>query len=141
MAKGIEDTAFYIYNRLVSLNEVGGEPDALRHRRRTTLHALARERAGALAARDARDVDARHEAQRGRARAHQRAVGDARRVAGGARTLGAAERAAPHDVNGHAAPDANEEYLLYQTLLGAWPFGCVRPTIRAKNSRSASAST
>ena len=26
-AKGIEDTAFYHYNRLVSLNEVGGEPD------------------------------------------------------------------------------------------------------------------
>jgi (1->4)-alpha-D-glucan 1-alpha-D-glucosylmutase len=29
MAKGIEDTAFYIYNRLVSLNEVGGEPQHL----------------------------------------------------------------------------------------------------------------
>ncbi len=27
MAKGLEDTAFYIYNRLVSLNEVGGEPE------------------------------------------------------------------------------------------------------------------
>ena len=27
MAKGVEDTAFYTYNRLVSLNEVGGEPD------------------------------------------------------------------------------------------------------------------
>ena len=26
-AKGLEDTAFYVYNRLVSLNEVGGEPD------------------------------------------------------------------------------------------------------------------
>ena len=26
MAKGVEDTAFYVYNRLVSLNEVGGEP-------------------------------------------------------------------------------------------------------------------
>src|SRR5262249_44151221 len=26
-AKGIEDTALYIYNRLPSLNEVGGEPD------------------------------------------------------------------------------------------------------------------
>jgi (1->4)-alpha-D-glucan 1-alpha-D-glucosylmutase len=26
MAKGLEDTAFYVYNRLVSLNEVGGEP-------------------------------------------------------------------------------------------------------------------
>src|SRR5678809_242390 len=26
MAKGLEDTAFYIYNRLTALNEVGGEP-------------------------------------------------------------------------------------------------------------------
>jgi hypothetical protein len=27
MAKGFEDTAFYVYNRLLSLNEVGGSPD------------------------------------------------------------------------------------------------------------------
>src|SRR5260370_38440672 len=27
MAKGLEDTVFYLYNRLLSLNEVGGEPD------------------------------------------------------------------------------------------------------------------
>ena len=27
MAKGVEDTAFYRYNRLISLNEVGGTPD------------------------------------------------------------------------------------------------------------------
>ncbi len=26
-AKGVEDTALYLYNRLVSLNEVGGDPD------------------------------------------------------------------------------------------------------------------
>ena len=26
MAKGLEDTVFYIYNRLAALNEVGGEP-------------------------------------------------------------------------------------------------------------------
>ena len=26
MAKGLEDTAFYVYNRLISLNEVGGDP-------------------------------------------------------------------------------------------------------------------
>src|SRR2546423_12563783 len=26
-AKGVEDTAFYVFNRLVSLNEVGGDPD------------------------------------------------------------------------------------------------------------------
>src|SRR5439155_12073374 len=27
MAKGLEDTAFYVYNRLLALNEVGGDPD------------------------------------------------------------------------------------------------------------------
>ena len=27
MAKGLEDTAFYRYNRLLALNEVGGSPD------------------------------------------------------------------------------------------------------------------
>lgn len=27
MAKGVEDTAFFVYNRLISLNEVGGDPD------------------------------------------------------------------------------------------------------------------
>ena len=31
MAKGIEDTAFYRYNKLLSLCEVGGEPGPLRH--------------------------------------------------------------------------------------------------------------
>ena len=31
MAKGLEDTAFYRYNRHVALNEVGGHPDQLRH--------------------------------------------------------------------------------------------------------------
>jgi (1->4)-alpha-D-glucan 1-alpha-D-glucosylmutase len=29
MAKGVEDTAFYRYNRFVALNEVGGHPDEL----------------------------------------------------------------------------------------------------------------
>ena len=31
MAKGVEDTAFYRYHRLVSLNEVGGDPGRVRH--------------------------------------------------------------------------------------------------------------
>ena len=29
MAKGIEDTTFYRWHRLVALNEVGGDPDLL----------------------------------------------------------------------------------------------------------------
>ena len=28
MAKGFEDTSLYIYNRLVSMNEVGGDPSS-----------------------------------------------------------------------------------------------------------------
>ena len=34
MAKGVEDTAFYVYNRLVALNEVGGDPAAFGSQRR-----------------------------------------------------------------------------------------------------------
>ena len=36
MAKGVEDTAFYRWTRLTSLNEVGGDPSRLRGRRRTS---------------------------------------------------------------------------------------------------------
>ena len=52
-AKGIEDTAFYIYNRLVSLNEVGGEPDRFGVAP-DALHALAGRARRALAARRCR---------------------------------------------------------------------------------------
>ena len=47
MAKGVEDTAFYIYNRLVSLNEVGGEPGRVRRRRRRRFHRQNAERLAA----------------------------------------------------------------------------------------------
>ena len=38
MAKGVEDTAFYVYNRLVSLNEVGGDARPVRHLARCEFH-------------------------------------------------------------------------------------------------------
>ena len=46
MAKGVEDTAFYVYNRLVSLNEVGGDPDhfGVSRARRSTQRERARAR-------------------------------------------------------------------------------------------------
>jgi len=34
MAKGLEDTAFYRYNRLVSVNDVGGDPQTVRNHNR-----------------------------------------------------------------------------------------------------------
>ncbi len=42
MAKGIEDTAFYRYHRLVALNEVGGDPDLLETASADDLHDWAR---------------------------------------------------------------------------------------------------
>ena len=45
MAKGVEDTAYYRYTRFVALNEVGGEPRRVRHRRSAEFHARAGARA------------------------------------------------------------------------------------------------
>jgi (1->4)-alpha-D-glucan 1-alpha-D-glucosylmutase len=119
-AKGIEDTAFYIYNRLVSLNEVGGEPaqygisaeafhKALRDRRAHWPHALL--------------ATSTHDTKRGEdVRARINVLSEIPD-----RWRDALARWAKHNrrfrskVDEGVAPDRNEEYLLYQTLLGAWP--------------------
>jgi (1->4)-alpha-D-glucan 1-alpha-D-glucosylmutase len=119
-AKGYEDTALYRYNRLVSLNEVGGEPS----RFGTTLaefHAANVERArhGAYAL----TATATHDTKRGE---------DTRVRIDVLSELPHEWRAAVlrwqrfnrrHrvTVDGRPAPSPNEEYLLYQTLVGAWP--------------------
>ena len=51
MAKGVEDTAFYCYNRLIAMNEVGGDPGSRRHQRRGVPR-LQREDAGDASAHD-----------------------------------------------------------------------------------------
>ena len=56
MAKGLEDTVFYIYNRLVSLNEVGGEPEHFGVQRRDLPPRATSERARALAGGAARHL-------------------------------------------------------------------------------------
>lgn len=122
MAKGVEDTALYRYNRLVALNEVGGEPDrfgvapeelhrwALRRRERHP-HAL-------LAA-STHDTK-RSEDVRARLAALSELPGE-----WGERVERWARINAPHRgrVGGREAPAREDEYLLYQTLLGAWPLG------------------
>ena len=126
-AKGIEDTAFYVYNRLVSLNEVGGNP---------TRFGLTADRRARLDVRTAAAVALRRCRPRRRttpsaARTCARASTSCRNCPrrgrtpspGGARST-AAIRA---DIDGVDAPDANDEYLLYQTLVGAWPFTVGRP--------------
>ncbi|WP_027134972.1 malto-oligosyltrehalose synthase [Geminicoccus roseus] len=120
MAKGLEDTAFYRFNRFVALNEVGGHPD----RFGTTLAAF--HRANQVRAENwpqAMLSSSTHDTKRGEdTRARLVALSELpeewqRQVQAWSRIL----RARRGDVEGHAPPDRNDEYLFYQLLLGAWP--------------------
>jgi (1->4)-alpha-D-glucan 1-alpha-D-glucosylmutase len=120
-AKGVEDTAFYVYNRLVALNEVGGEPD----RFGTTpeaFHALnahrQRDWPGGLSASSTHDTK-RSEDVRARLAVLSELPGEWRRLVG---EWSRRNRRKARQVGGQRAPDRNEEYLLYQSLVGAWPF-------------------
>ena len=122
MAKGVEDTVFYIYNRLAALNEVGGEPqqfglsvDAF-HQRNFDRN---RYWPAALLASSTHDTK-RSQDVRARMVAISEIPDVWRRSLVKWRT---ANRRWKKDVNESEAPDLNEEYLLYQTLLGAWPIG------------------
>jgi len=119
-AKGIEDTAFYIYNRLLSLNEVGGEPTQY-GLSVETFHKRMRERRanwphGLLAT-------STHDTKRGedvRARINVLSeIPDRWRIA--INRWAKFNKRWRTDVDDAPAPDRNEEYLLYQILVGAWP--------------------
>ena len=122
MAKGVEDTAFYDYVPLVSLNEVGGSPGewgvSVDEFHRSCVEAAAEWPHSMLAT-------STHDTKRSedvRARLHLLSeIPD--RWAEAVRTWMAANvrhRAAPD------RPDPNDEYLLYQTLVGAWPLSAER---------------
>jgi (1->4)-alpha-D-glucan 1-alpha-D-glucosylmutase len=113
MAKGVEDTAFYRYNRLLALNEVGGDPT-----------------------RFGISVDDFHEGCLERARRFPRGLlitqthdtkrsGDVRARIGA--LAGMAGEWEEHMLRWRAlapeegAPTWNEAYLVFQTLVGAWP--------------------
>ena len=139
MAKGVEDTAFYSYNRLVSLNEVGGDPGRASASPSTSSTAPAPRRQRRWPRGDARHLDARHQAQRGRAGADQPALGDPRAL--GRRPCAAGSSATPGTASGDC-PDRNAEYLLYQTLVGAWPIDAERAAAyMEKAAREAKAHT
>ncbi|HSB40920.1 MAG TPA: malto-oligosyltrehalose synthase [Methylomirabilota bacterium] len=119
-AKGLEDTAFYRYHRLVSLNEVGGRPDVFGvspeefHRR--NLARLA-EWPAALSALSTHDTK-RGEDARARINVLSEMPREWRVRVRAWRRLNRPRKAM---VDRERAPDRNDEYLLYQTLLGCWP--------------------
>ena len=119
-AKGVEDTALYVYNRLVSLNEVGGEP------------ARYGESVAAFHEKNARRLErwpdslvctSTHDTKRGEdVRARISVLSEVPAAwAAHVRRWRMIGRRFKREVDGRVAPDRNDEYLLYQTLIGAWP--------------------
>jgi (1->4)-alpha-D-glucan 1-alpha-D-glucosylmutase len=120
MAKGVEDTACYVYNRFLSLNEVGGNPERF-GTPLETFHGQNIERTKFWPY--AMIATATHDTKRGedvRARLNvlseipdewRQAVLRWSRINKKKKTM----------IDGQWVPDRNEEYLLYQTLLGVWP--------------------
>lgn len=126
MAKAVEDTAYYVYNRFIALNEVGAEPGAFGgtladfhracvRRRATTPHTLL--------------ATSTHDTKFGEdVRARLYVLSEMPdEWADWVREWRAVNERHKSRVDGRFAPDANEEYRLYQTLLGCWPMPPFQP--------------
>ena len=113
MAKSLEDTLFYRYVRFLALNEVGGEPSRFGIPV-AEFHALNKERAQTWP--QALTTSATHDTKRGEdARGRLLALSECPDLWAQALALWKAE-AGTID-----APDANDQYMFLQTLLGVWP--------------------
>src|SRR4051812_1133360 len=120
-AKGTEDTALYIFNRLLSLNEVGSDPTRF-GLEPSAVHDWMVERQRRWPA--ALSATSTHDTKRGEdVRARLNVLSE---IPGAWKTAvtrwRAINRRFKTEIKCALAPDANEEYLIYQTLLGAWPF-------------------
>jgi (1->4)-alpha-D-glucan 1-alpha-D-glucosylmutase len=124
MAKGMEDTAFFIHHRLLSLNEVGCNPFRKGIRfGAAPFHEFNRKRQkeypftlNATSTHDTKwseDVRARINVLSEIPEAWRNRLGRWSRL----------NRARKIETGGRLAPSPNEEVLLYQALLGVWPFG------------------
>jgi len=125
-AKALEDTAFYVYDRLVSLNEVGGDPREFGTAPQAfhELNARRLERwPGSLAATSTHDTK-RSEDVRVRIAALTEAPRDWRALLARWARQNRRFRA---EVDGEPAPDRNDEILLYQTLVGTFPEPAPKP--------------
>ncbi len=119
-AKGLEDTAFYRFYPLASLNEVGADPmipgtsvEQFHRRIRDRMNALPHE----LSATGTHDTK-RGEDMRVRLNVLSEIPGAWEAAVQRWQAINAPARC---ELDGAAVPDSNEEYLIYQTLVGTWP--------------------
>ena len=123
MAKGVEDTAFYRFHRLIALNEVGGDPQhfglSVTDFHKACRDALDRHPSAMLAS-------STHDTKRGEdVRARLVLLSEMPKV-WGETVREWMRRNTPHRTG--KDPDPATEYLLYQTLVGAWPIESERVT-------------
>ena len=124
-AKGIEDSTFYIYNRLTSLNEVGGDPGRF-GRTPEAIHRYFRNRQlrwpAALSSLSTHDTK-RSEDVRARLNVLSEIPAE-----------WAEHLKRWQEINSHLCGEVqpNDQYLLYQTLLGAWPLQPMDDSQRAE---------
>jgi (1->4)-alpha-D-glucan 1-alpha-D-glucosylmutase len=123
MAKGVEDTVFYVYNRFIALNEVGGDPSRFGV-------AVDDFHQSCEAAQDhwplSMVATATHDTKRGEDVRTRLAVLSERPETWIAAVQRWSRMTAAHRTG--AWPDRNTEYLFYQTLVGAWPLTVDRLT-------------
>ena len=120
MAKGVEDTAMYRYNRLVCLNEVGADP-ARFGSSIEDLHAHNAAMLGAFPL--TMTTTTTHDTKRSEDVRTRLAVLSELPDEWEARVTRWFELAKPHGVtlHGRPAPSPNDLYLMFQTIVGAWP--------------------
>jgi (1->4)-alpha-D-glucan 1-alpha-D-glucosylmutase len=126
MAKGLEDTSFYRYNRLVSLNEVGGDPRQFGISL-ATFHHQNSERAKrvpyTLLATSTHDTK-RSEDARARISVLSEMPDEWQKHVSRWRRMNRHWR---RSEDGEQTPSVNAEYLFYQTLVGIWPLETPTP--------------
>lgn len=129
MAKGIEDTMFYRYNRLIALNEVGGAPDRYGAPVSDFHDTMAdrMKRAGGLSTTSTHDTK-RGEDARARLYALSEIPDTWRDAVARWSALNTPHRALLPD---GPAPEPAQEWAFYQALLGAWPAELVGEDWRA----------
>ena len=122
MAKGVEDTSFYRYHRLASLNDVGGDPlrfgTTPEEFHRETLQRR-RSWPDEMVATSTHDSK-RSEDVRARINVLSEIPLEWHRKVRAWREMNSNKKSLCDGVEG---PTSNDEYLFYQTLIGAWPTG------------------
>lgn len=133
-AKGVEDTAFYRYHRFDALNEVGSDPGHFG----VSLAAFHRENADRSRRRPASMLaTSTHDTKRGEdVRARLAVLSEMPGEWGHAVTRWAQLNTRRRtSVGALVAPDRNDEYFLYQTLVGAWPVESIEASLEAETLR------